>query len=253
MAEANITGVSMAAVDTIQGVWGQCGCVAWLIDGADPYGLVTADDVERWTQQLNLALKHQVQQNPESTLDDVLESALDAAKLHDTDEHPSASVAMAQVTDAGIQTLLLGNAAVIVDATLYQDDRMETLRPELQYAVHQARCRGDYVGYLALDAEFQRAKRRMQNIDGGFWVAANMPEAAHHGGGLLFEDAQHVTLCNNRVVNAIRASHVPLEKIAQALITNPRGMLAELRYHQVQRNDHAGGLTAVTVAVPDTI
>src|SRR5699024_11648730 len=169
-----------------------CGRVAWLIDGADPCGHVTADDVERWVQQLNLALKHLVRQSPESTLDDVLESALDAAKLHDADEHPSASVAMVKVTDAGIQTLLLGNAAVIVDATLYQDDRMETLRPELQYAVHQARRRGDNTGYRDLNAEFQRAQHRVQNSDRGFRIANNKREATHNSVALLFEDVQHM-------------------------------------------------------------
>src|SRR5699024_12572515 len=118
MTEANITGVTVSGVNIMQGIWGQCGRVAWLIDGADPGGHVTADEVERWVQQLNLALKHLGRQSPESTLDDVLESASDAAKLHDADEDPSASVAMVKVTDAGIPELLQGNGGGLVDATV---------------------------------------------------------------------------------------------------------------------------------------
>ena len=115
---------------------------------------------------------------------------------------PAATVAMLRSRGEELEWLVLGDAGCAVPDEMGQprviiDDRLARVAVAQRQARRRARREGAEPQALAeLSQRLYRAELAARNTDGGYWVAADLPEAAEyaltgiaeHGPALLFTD-----------------------------------------------------------------
>jgi hypothetical protein len=103
-------------------------------------------------------------------------------EIHDL-AHPSATILILRETQRGCDYLVLGDSTLVLDGPTgikavsdrrLQDNIAPSLRARLQ---HLGR---DSAEHGAARAELLAAERAGRNTDGGYWIAATDPQAAHH-------------------------------------------------------------------------
>jgi hypothetical protein len=127
---------------------------------------------------------------PDAALTDVLGEAISSTTQSHADTcdithpgTPSATVAMLRSRPDSLQWLVLGDATVALeengaDVHVISDRRIGNSSKAERFAV----LTGDSTDGHHADrvAALSSAQRRFRNVDGGFWIAAADPAAAHH-------------------------------------------------------------------------
>ena len=183
--------------------WGARGPLAWVIDGASqPAGtegaLSAADYARRLGEELSVRATWE-----SAALPEILAAAIAAVGTADAPgPGPAATVAMLRSRGEELEWLVLGDAGCAVPDEMGQprviiDDRLARVAVAQRQARRRARREGAEPQVLAeLSQRLYRAELAARNTAGGYWVAADLPEAAEyaltgiaeHGPALLFTD-----------------------------------------------------------------
>jgi len=100
---------------------------------------------------------------------------------------PSSTVAIARRRGRCLDLLVLGDSTILLDhgdrVTTVSDTRLTTIASHLRHEIKAALANGH--GYGHHDHEHRRARlveaeRAHRNRDGGYWIAADKPQAANH-------------------------------------------------------------------------
>lgn len=97
----------------VQDRWDAEGSTAWVIDGATRRGGGSNDLTSVWVRALSESLRLALDMDASVALPDLLCLAIQRARLN-VRHHPSATVAMARLSEEGVDYLVLGDAAVVV-------------------------------------------------------------------------------------------------------------------------------------------
>lgn len=185
----------------MQDTWGSYEAFAWVLDGATRLNAEQNLMAARWVADLGEAIRAFAMARPDGlALPELLASAIDAAKL-DVREHPSATVAMARFSSAGLETLVLGDAAVFAGECLIQDSRLQHVAADIRQARREAKRLGQTDRVEELHRELLVAEAQSRNVSGGFWVASDNPYAAHEALFKTFVDVQQVLLMSDGVAD----------------------------------------------------
>ncbi|MGW0245751.1 protein phosphatase 2C domain-containing protein [Nocardia goodfellowii] len=106
-------------------------------------------------------------------------------RLRSMDVRPSSTIAIVRVAGEMLDVFVLGDSVVVVKRKdgrqdVITDDRLSMVElPEAEKYRGRLAAGGGYDRrHTALLAELQRAEREHRNQPGGFWIAAEVPEAA---------------------------------------------------------------------------
>lgn len=251
-----VRGASLAGTgQTMQDTWGQADNVCWVLDGAarasrDENGLVAC-----WVDQLSDQLAALASGYADKLLAKLLAHAIEAARLPSAPFHPAATVALARMSQPGLEVLVLGDAAVLAPAedgqyTLFQDRRLDDVATKVRDQRRQARKVGDDHSYRQLTEELLAEEDRMRNTPGGFWVASNLPEAAHRAQYTRLPGVTRAILMSDGVANALSGAHLS-KAAAWTLLWEDTGQaLTQLREDALGSDGRVDDLTAVSIQRP---
>ncbi|MGH8932895.1 MAG: hypothetical protein ACRDZO_20300 [Egibacteraceae bacterium] len=176
---------------------GAVGDLAWVLDGASvPAELSRCCDLDaRWyVTRLSAALLDAFTTSPAQDLGKLLACAIAKSAdehhsaCHDAADEslaPSATVALARRRVDALDYLVLGDAAVLLEAAdgvrFHTDDRLAQVRPDLRNEIRAKLAAGmgfDSPVYQSLLVELVRHERAARNQPGGYWIASQNPDAA---------------------------------------------------------------------------
>ena len=170
----------------------------WVLDGATTPATVSSccDKDARWyVERLDAALSAQLADAQQVDLRQALSAAISEVR----DQHaascpdpaagagPSSTVAIARRDGPWLDLLVLGDSTILLDhsnqISTLSDARLASVAPELRREIRTALVRGR--GFADPDHERRRARlveaeRRNRNRDGGYWIAADQPQAAEY-------------------------------------------------------------------------
>ncbi|MBI9001586.1 protein phosphatase 2C domain-containing protein [Corynebacterium sp. CCM 8864] len=186
----------------MQDVWGSLDTWAWVIDGATRPGADQNHTVATWTRALSNEIACTIARTHSLSLPAVLASAIENSRL-DTQDHPSATVAMARISENLVETLVLGDCAVLVGDNLIQDNRIQNIATDVRKARRQAKCDRDSDKCLKLYRKLLKCEDAARNREGGFWVASETPRSAHEALLHRFHGENKVLLMSDGVANEV--------------------------------------------------
>ena len=165
-----------------QDAFGLTSDAAWVIDGATRPVEHPAIDTVTFVEKLSQHIRSEIGRS-EGSLASVLERAI--AAVNGPPGGPSATVALARRNERGYEWLVLGDAAIIAspagEAVAISDTRIERVAVDERAARLRAIREGQPEAETHhLSAELVRAELRARNVAGGYWVAADLPQAARH-------------------------------------------------------------------------
>ena len=135
--------------------------------------------------QLIVTLSHEPQADLKWALAQALTTvAVSHAGTCDLTAHgtPSGTVALGRKTDTNFDYLVLSDATVVVrtaeDTQVINDNRIDDLFGDLRQAVHSAPVNS--AERESRLAELVTTQRKLRNVEGGYWLAGAIPEAADH-------------------------------------------------------------------------
>lgn len=242
---------------SLQDTWGQADNVCWVLDGAARAYSDENDQVVTWVNRLSIQLGSLAPKCADAPLAELLAHAIDIAQLPSAPFHPSATVALTRMSQDGLEVLVLGDAAVLVLAesgefALFQDRRLDDVATELRQQRRQARRTGDNRRYRQLTEELIAEEDRMRNQPGGFWVASNLPEAAHHAEHTWLPGVTGAILMSDGVANEINGGYLGKAAAWALLWQNTGTALTQLREGVLKRDGRVDDLTAVSIQRPST-
>jgi serine/threonine protein phosphatase PrpC len=170
----------------------------WVLDGATTPATVSScceKDARWYVDRLNAALTAHLEHQQQVDLRHALAAAIGevqeahAASCHDptAGRGPSSTVAIARRDGTWLDVLVLGDSTILLDhgdhVTTITDTRLAFVALELRREIETALANGR--GYRDPDHERRRAQlveaeRLSRNRDGGYWIAADQPQAADH-------------------------------------------------------------------------
>ncbi|MEB4613061.1 helix-turn-helix domain-containing protein [Leucobacter sp. M11] len=220
--------------------WGTRGSLAWVIDGAtQPLSTVQDVTAAEYASALSEALSRQADR-VELSLTEILKRAIaESISWPRAQAGPAATVALLRRTPAGVDWLVLGDAAVIVPgpggALALRDERLAGVAVAERAARSAARAFGSPDALAERSLELYRAERAARNRPGGYWVAADDPAAAEHAmHGHLDADGP-LLLASDGALDAIGPGGIwPTldEAVAEWLAADPELAIARTREHR---------------------
>lgn len=228
-----------------------------MLDGAARASRDENDLVARWINRLSHQLAALTSGSADKPLTELLARAIEAARLPSAPFHPAATLALTRMSQDGLEVLVLGDAAVLVPAengefALFQDRRLDNGATELRQQRRQARKTGDTRRYRQLTKELLAEEDRMRNRPGGFWVASNLPEAAHHAKHTWLPGVTRAILMSDGVANEINGGYLGKVAAWVLLWQNTGTALTQLREGVLKRDGRVDDLTAVSIQRPST-
>lgn len=238
-------------------VWGHAADIVWVIDGATSssplkQGLSASD----YAQALDHALKETTSLRPDLALPELLEEAI--ARVSSTAagrSGHSATIALCRLTPGGVDWLVLGDSAVLIDdghsVTLMQDNRLQSVSPELR------QLKRTLVKEGAPDEEVRDVVRqirtqeeRFRNRAGGFWVAASDPQAAREALHGRSAGTSAVVLMTDGVTDGLEHEFwsTPRSLLSDLRASGPETTLARLHTWLEDRHLPVDDMTAALVA-----
>lgn len=179
---------------------GFAGSVAVVLDGATTLdGSICHHGTPWYVQQLGIALLDL------AATDASLADALSEAIARVTHRHsscggsPAATVAMLRLTDERVEYLVLADTTLVLDhgddLSVITDTRVD----EVTNRVGQAETRNYHIGtaeHRAAVEHMNAAQQAWRNREGGYWVAADDPDAAEQSitGTVPLDDLQRAIL-----------------------------------------------------------
>ncbi|MCI9889477.1 hypothetical protein JT358_13570 [Micrococcales bacterium 31B] len=246
----------------LQDTWGERGATLWVIDGATATDPANNPAVAAWVGTLSRALALAVEADPEHTLAATLELAIARSREPGTGWHPSATVAMARWHANGLSTLVLCDAGLLIRqasgvCAVTQDTRLDDVlaapRAALaapRAALAEARASHDEARTARAFASLVREVDDLRNREGGFWVAARDPDAAHHALTAEHPDAAGVIAMSDGVCNEIGRVFGGPVAAWDALSAGLAASVARLRGEVLARDGGVDDLTAVVSRRP---
>jgi hypothetical protein len=172
---------------------------AWLLDGASAHydaAACTDHDAPWFVRQLSHGLATELSQPGPRALTDLLCAAIDRVGTLHTQlcphvppgHGPSATVVIVRRRDQALEYLVLGDSALLVqtaddEINHHRDTRLSAIAADLRDTISRTLRAGR--GYDDPDHRDQiralhTAEREARNRDGGYWIAADDPDAALH-------------------------------------------------------------------------
>lgn len=249
-----VNGIALQGTDHIsQDLWGHAANTVWVIDGATRADSQSNNETACWVKQFSDALKEQITNKPDAEMAENLGAAIGAATINFTVEHPSATIAMARFTNQGIETLVLGDSAVLVETPenrleAITDDRLHRLATQLRHEREKARASGNNTLFEKLTRELLQEEGCLRNRENGFWVAQNNAEAAKKALHNFFPLAKRALVMSDGVFNEIPKTAEAKEIAFESLIKSPQQSAKNLRDKAVERSGYCDDM-AVTSGV----
>ena len=167
--------------------WGARGPLAWVIDGASqPPGTKGSLSARAYALRLSEELSTRAAWD-DLALTEILASAIAAVDTASAPgPGPAATVALLRTRGEEVEWLVLGDAGcAMLDAAgrprVIIDDRLAAVAVAEREERRRARREGSESQVLdELSRRLYRAELAARNTDGGYWVAADVPEAAEH-------------------------------------------------------------------------
>lgn len=251
MRDLSVNGITLPGDQHVcQDLWGQASSVLWVIDGATRANSQANDETVRWVTNFSDALAKQISNAPDADLGNVLSAAITKVAIKETFEHPSATIAMARYTNQGIETLVLGDCAILVETsdgeiTAITDTRLQNVAPELRRARRDARATGNKSLFDELTAKLLQQEDYWRNHDNGFWVVQNNPEATKEALHNVFQGARQALLMSDGVFNAIQKFSSSRDAAFKSLISSPAKYSNALKTAVAEHEDHCDDMTVV--------
>jgi hypothetical protein len=231
---------------------GFVGDAAWVLDGASaPARSDGGHGAEWYVRRLSGALA-QALSELETPLPDVVERAI-AAVVRDAGpgvtSWPAATLTVVRRQEASLDYLILGDSPLLVqgdEVRLLEDRRLRVVAPELRERIRDRLRRGG--GYAAqeharLVARLVEQERRHRNVEGGYWIASDLPAAAHQAlTGSLPATVRAVALLTDglgRALEPLGLYRTPAQLILA--LTAPRGLAAVLEEVRAAEARDPGG------------
>jgi Protein phosphatase 2C len=228
----------------------------WVLDGAGSHGMAPGccgRDAYSYVHTLSDALAEILAQDGGLDLRQALSEAILAVR---TDHHatcsnpsattgPSAAVALARRRGDLLDYLVLGDCTVLVETrsgvVARTDRRLAAVAPDVRAAIRDhLQGGGAYSSpvYRSLLAQLVDAERTARNLPGGYWIAAEDPEAATHALMGTFplgsgpEEVRRIALLSDgfaRIVTTFRL-HADWHQLLAALVSGgPDSCVVALR------------------------
>lgn len=171
-------------------------------------------------------------QNRDATLPEAIEYAIGhvAEQHRDTCDlahpgTPSAAVGIVRHTDDHAEWAILGDITVLVDTTTDGVRVTSDNRVSLTATAERRECDQHLLGTEAKMAAIQAMKPHelaARNVDGGYWIASVVPEAARHAytGSALLTEVQQYAVCSDGAMRAVDLG----------VVERPEGVLTVLRH-----------------------
>ncbi len=172
--------------------WSSSGSLVWVLDGAtQPLQTVEARSAADYVRDLSVAIQAYSSRD-DLTLARILqlsiadaapESASSLTTSGPRDPGPAATVAMIRASETQYEWLVLGDAAVVIPGdigvSLHTDRRLGSVATAPRARRREARSRGASAQDMeALSMVLYREELSARNVPGGYWVAADKPDAA---------------------------------------------------------------------------
>lgn len=229
----------------MQDMWGSHGSLAWVLDGATRLDAEQNQTAARWVSNLSRAIEMVASARAaDLTLSDLLASAINSANLG-VQEHPSATVAMARFSVRGLETLVLGDAAVLVGNQLIQDNRLQYVAADVRSERRAAKKLGEMDRAQKLHAELLAREAEARNISGGFWVASDDPNAAYEALAETFVGCRRVLLMTDGVANEMEREFGDARTTWNRLGSRPGNPLVDLRARVLARDGRVDDMALV--------
>jgi hypothetical protein len=155
-----------------------------VLDGASAFVPVEVSP-STYVEALGRFLVEGLVADPRIPLTDLLAQAIEeSALLLDLrpGSSPSSTVAIARLDDNVLDILVLGDSQIATPHRIYVDDRIASFA-QPQRAEYRARLAAGH-GYDETHRELLKALQQEQaqhrNVNGGYWIAEAVPDAAHH-------------------------------------------------------------------------
>lgn len=195
-------------------------------------------------------------------LRDVLSAAIrQVSRLHaDTCDlthpgTPSAAVGIVRRGNGQLEWLVLGDISILVSTTnrliVVVDERVSQTALDERYE-----CDRHLIGTsekMAAILAMKNVELASRNVEGGYWIASVLPEAAAHAhtGSTALTDVRQVAVCSDGAMRALTltelATYADVMQTLQA--EGPRSLIKQVR--QSERNDPLGARVPRNKATDD--
>lgn len=176
------------------------GSAAWVLDGSSvPPGIPSCCDLDAhwYVTQLSAAIAVALVDAAGQPLSEVMAEAIAAvrdkhhnfcpASASDAALGPSAAMALVRHTATELEYFVLGDSSVLLDTDLepeqISDRRLASVAAPIRHEIHEHLRAGhgyESPDHRALLMTLVEAERRARNVEGGYWIAADAPEAPFH-------------------------------------------------------------------------
>ncbi len=181
------------SVNISEDVVGRSENVYWLLDGATPpMGELNHEHTIFYVNELNKAL-YKYSSEGNSTREILYESLKDVRgvfireKLTDYEYLPCSTAIILKVNENYLEYSVLGDSTLGIQINDRQfvitDNKIKTFAVPERVIVRNLISEGlneESLEYKNARKNLIAAEKRMQNIEGGYWIASIEPEAAHH-------------------------------------------------------------------------
>jgi hypothetical protein len=224
---------------------------AWaaVIDGASSH----ADECPtggEYADALRAALLETLSNHGEQTPSDALARAIGITARNlelPRPSAPSAAVALARWTDSGVSAAILGDVSVVLLSSSKEeaasDDRLGDVGRQERHLYKEAlRAGGGYgASHRATMKRLRDIETSARNRQGGYWIAAEDPEASAHAVTLEAEaPAMGLLLASDGAASGVTRYGLwsNWRGLARSLEENPRAMIDRLR--SIENQDARG-------------
>ncbi|TDD10602.1 hypothetical protein E1181_00825 [Saccharopolyspora terrae] len=217
-----------------------------VLDGASAFIPVPVS-ASRYAAALGSRLSRSLEEAPEADLSNLLAVAIEeaAAELNlSAGESPSSTVAIVRQRGDLVDTLVLGDSAIVLPSGIVTDGRIDALNlgERSRYQERLAQGAGYDEDHTQLLRELQNQQAKHRNQSGGYWIAEADPAAAAHALTATHpvQSTPWAILVTDGALNTAR--HTGLDNWSDLAAAGQSALLALLdRLHEWEETDDPDG------------